>query len=86
MHKITSGEVTAGYLTLAESPVNAQCVRVTVVEGPMQVSKQAVGSTGITPDFDVLNTNELHINNTGSASGLSEVLVADDVLIIEYSY
>jgi hypothetical protein len=52
MHKVTSAEVTAGYFTLSESPSNAQSVRVTIVEGPMQVSKQSVGSTGVTPDFD----------------------------------
>jgi len=84
MHKITSGEVTAGYFTLANSPVNAQSVRVTVVNGIHQVSKQVVGSTGVTPDFDVLNTSQVHINNNGSATGLSGDMGEDDVVIIEY--
>jgi len=84
MHKITSGEVTAGYFTLANSPVNAQSVRVTVVNGIHQVSKQVVGSTGATPDFDVLNTSQVHINNNGSATGLSGDMGEDDVVIIEY--
>ena len=86
MLKISSSDVTNGYVTLSESPTNAQSVRVTIVEGPMQVNKQTVGSTGVTPDFDVLNTNELHFNNNGAASGLSEEIVEDDVLIIEYAY
>ena len=86
MHLITSSEVTAGYFSLSESPVNAQSVRGTVVGGPMQVNKQTVGATGVTPDFDILNTNECHINNNGSASGLSGDLEADDVLILEYAY
>jgi hypothetical protein len=84
MHTVTAGEVTAGYFSLSNTPVNAQSVRMTVVGGPMQANKQAVGATGATPDFDVLNDTEIHINNNGSATGLSEDIEADDVLILEY--
>lgn len=86
MHIVTSGEVTAGYFTLAENPVNAQSVRVTPQGGPMQVNKQVVGATGATPDFDVLSTNQVHINNNGAASGLSEEIEENDILVIEYQY
>ena len=86
MHKITSGEVTAGYFTISESPSNAQSVRLRVVGGSTQVSKQVVGSTGATPDYDVLNTNEIHFNNNGAATGLSEELGEDDIVIMEYHY
>ena len=89
MHKITSGEVTAGYFTLSETPTNAQSVRVDVVGGPMQVSKQVVGATGATPDFDVGvdgAATRVSINNNGSATGLSEELTTDDVVIVRYQY
>ncbi len=86
MHLVTAGEITAGYFTLGESPSNAQSVRVTVVGGPMQVNKQVIGSTGASPDFDVLNTNELHVGNNGAASGLTAQIEADDILIVEYVY
>lgn len=84
MHKVTAGEVTAGYLTLAASPVNAQSVRAAIVGGIQQVNKQVVGATGVTPDYDVLSTNQLHINNAGAATGLSGDIVEDDVLMIAY--
>ena len=84
MHKVTAGEVTAGYFSLSGTPANAQAVRVTVVGGSLQVNKQVVGTTGVTPDFDVLNDTEIHINNNGSATGLSAEIVENDVLIIEY--
>jgi stage V sporulation protein SpoVS len=87
MHKVTAGEVTAGYLTLPSnpSPNNFAGVMVDVVAGTRQVNKQAVGATGVTPDFDILSTNQLHINNNGAATGLSGDIVADDVLIINYT-
>lgn len=86
MHKVTSGEVTAGYFTLANSAINAKCVKVTVLNGFRQVNKQCVGSTGVTPDFDVIspNLNRVHINNNGGASGLSGDITTDDVLFIDY--
>lgn len=86
MHIITAGEVSAGYLTLAQTPSAAAGVSVNVVNGIAQVNKQVVGATGATPDFDVLSSNQLHINNNGAAAGLSEELVEDDILIIEYVY
>lgn len=84
MHLVTAGEVTAGYFTLATNPANAQSVRVAIVGGLPQVNKQVVGATGVTPDFDVLSTNQIHINNNGAATGLSGDIIADDVLIIDY--
>lgn len=86
MHKVTAGEVTAGYFTLAASALNAQSVAVILVGGIRQVNKQCVGATGVTPDFDVIspNLNRVHINNSGGASGLSGDIIADDVLIIDY--
>ncbi len=84
MHKITSGETAAGYFTLAATPADATSVRVRVVTGPEQVSKQVVGATGVTPDFDVLSSTQLHFNDNGAATGLSEELTTDDVLIVVY--
>lgn len=86
MHKITSGEVTAGYFTLGQTPTVVTRVTCFVVGGLDQVSKQNVGATGVTPDFDILSTNQCHFNNNGAASGLSEDLAADDVVEIRYDY
>ena len=85
LHLITSGEVTAGYFTLAQTPADVSKVYVDVVRGIRQVNKQAVGATGATPDFDVLNDDELHFNNNGGATGLSEHIEEDDILIVTYS-
>ena len=84
MHLITSGEVTAGYFTLASNPTTASKVSASVVGGPRQVNKQVVGATGATPDFDVLSTNQFHFNNNGAATGLSEEIAENDIVIIEY--
>lgn len=84
-HVVTSGEVTAGYFALSQSPVNAAHVRAFVVGGIPQVNKQAVGASGATPDFDILNTNQFHFNNT-VATGLSEIIVEGDVVMIQYGY
>ena len=84
MHLVTAGEDTAGFLTLPSTPASAGIVSVTPVHGPQQVNKQIVGSTGATPDFDVLNNTELHINNNGTATGLTGEIATGDVLIIEY--
>jgi len=86
MHTITSAEETAGYFTLTHTPVNARSVRVDVVGGIRQINKQAVNGTGLTPDFDILNNNQLHFNNNGGATGLSGDLSAGDTLIICYQY
>lgn len=86
MHKVTASDVANGYFTLANQPADKQCVCVTVVGGARQVSKQCVGVTGVTPDFDVLDvtTKQVHINNNGGAGGLSGDIVADDILIVDY--
>jgi hypothetical protein len=84
MHKVTAGEVANGYFDLSGTPVNAGCVTICPVTGPTQVNKQVVGATGVTPDFDVGvdgAANRVSINNTGAATGLSEVIVTDTVLI-----
>lgn len=85
-HVITAGEVSAGYFTISNTPVNAAHVTLFAVGGLQQVNKQAVGASGITPDFDVLSSNQIHINNSGAATGLSEILVADDEVMIQYGY
>lgn len=86
MHLVTSGEVTSGYFTLASYPSVAGNVSVSIVGGLVQVNKQIVGATGATPDFDVLSSNQLHINNNGAATGLSEIIEEGDVLDIVYGY
>lgn len=86
MHLVTSGEVTAGYFTLSNTPVSAGNVVITPVGGPQQVNKQNVGATGATPDFDILSSNQCHINNNGAATGLSEDIEAGDVLMATYTY
>lgn len=83
MHKVTAAEVTVGYFTLDYTPSSTHRVAVTIVGGIQQVNKHLVGSTGLTPDFDVID-DEIHINNNGDATGLSEEIVADDVLIVDY--
>lgn len=82
--EVTSGMLDDGLFTLSYDPLAPELVKITPIGGPQQVNKQAVGSTGATPDFDVLNTNEVHINNSGDASGLSEVFKAGDILMVEY--
>ena len=77
--------VSNGLFTLSFNPEAADLVTLTPVGGPQQINKQAVGSLGITPDFDVLNTNEVHINNNGAASGLSEAFQAGDFVMVEYA-
>ena len=86
MHLVTSGEVTAGYFTLTGNPTDVDnvCVTKVVGSGARQINKQVVGATGATPDFDVLSTNQIHINSNGGASGLSDTIVATDVVIIDY--
>jgi len=85
--EITAGMVTAGFFTLSNIPETAALVFISPVGGIRQINKQSIGVIAITPDFDVLGTsvNEVHINNTGLATGLSEAFVAGDVLMIEYT-
>ena len=82
--EITSGMVAAGYFSLPSNPVAAKSVFVHPVGGPQQINKQTLGSVSVTADFDVLNTTELHFNNTGAATALSEVIVENDVLMVDY--
>ncbi len=83
--ELDSTIISNGLFTLSFSPEAADLVSLTPVGGPQQINKQSVGSIGVAPDFDVLNTNEVHINNNGSASGLSDVFQAGDVVMVEYS-
>ena len=85
LFKLTSTDIANGYVTLSSTPVSASIVRMGVHNGVQQLNKQIVGSTGETPDFDVLNNNEVHIANV-VASGLSGDLEADDVIQVEYQY
>lgn len=82
--EITSTMSTNGFFSLSPNPKDPVLVSVTPIGGPQQVNKRLVGTTGAVPDFDVLNTNEVHINNNGSASGLSGNLQTGDILMVEY--
>jgi len=84
MVELTSGMITAGFFTLPSSPVAAKSVFIHPVGGPQQINKQTLGGVAVTPDFDVLNTTELHINNNGSATGLSAVFASGDIIMIDY--
>ncbi len=66
---ITAGDSAAGFFVLPLSPVNAGTVDVKPAKGPMQINQSIEPGAG---DFAVLNTTELHFNNNGTASGLSE--------------
>lgn len=85
-HIVTAGEVIAGYFELAEDPATASAVALNLANGIKQANKQAVGATGLTPDFDVLSTKQIHINNDGAATGLSEFIIEGDVCIVSYTY
>ncbi len=86
MHTITSAEDSNGYFGLGAIPISANIVRATVVEGNMEVNNAAIGISGATPDFNVMDISNFHFNNNGSASGLSELLETGDILILEYEY
>lgn len=86
LHKITSGEDTAGYFELPEAPAVAAAVTAYAVGGGVQINKAVVGSTGATPDFELLNSDQIHFNNNGSGTGLSEEWTTDDIIQIEYTY
>lgn len=83
-HEVTAGDVSAGYFTLTNSPATPLAVAVYKLNGVDQLHKQTIGVAG-TPDFDVLNTNEIHINNNGAATGLSGAIVAGEKLVIKYT-
>jgi len=64
-------------------------VTILAVGGPAQVNKQALGALpGVTPDFDVINpatgNSQIHINDSGGATGLSNVIADGDILIVLY--
>ncbi len=84
MHKITSAETTAGFFTLGSTPESNAKVVVTVHQGGEQVNKAIVGATGVTADFEVMNGTELHFNNNGTGTLLSEELTTDDVVTVYY--
>jgi len=85
--EITAGMVSAGYFTLTATPEAADLVFVTPIGGVRQVNKQSIGIIAVAADFDVLGSgvDEVHINNTGLASALSDVFVAGDILMVEYT-
>jgi len=85
-HLVTSADLSNGYFSLAHNPISPIDVGCSIHNESTLLNKQIVGSTGATPDFDVLNTNELHISNNGAATGLSELIMAGDVLILRYMY
>lgn len=84
MQIVTATHVTNGYLTLNDYADDAKSVKVSIKGGVEQLNKQITHS-GVVPDFDLLSTNQLHINNNGAATGLSQDIVEGDVLIIQYS-
>ncbi len=87
---IDSAVATAGYfeLPLRLDAGDLANVAVYAVGGPAQVNKQAVGATGATPDFDVINpgtgNSQVHVNLNGGATGLSGVIGDGDLLIVIY--
>jgi len=86
MHTITGGEDTAGYFTLSNSPVNVRSLRVFACRGIIQINKDALDGTGLTPDFQLLSANQLHFNNNGAGTGLSGDLATGDTVIALYEY
>ena len=83
-HEVTAAEISNGYFSLVSAPEAANLISVTPFGGPLQANKQSISATGITADFDVLNSIEVHINNNGDASGLSDCFSDGDVLIVSY--
>ena len=82
-HVITAGEEAAGYFVLPDEVDDSTKVMIHVAGGPTQVNQEtAVGS--IVGDFVVLNDNELHFNNNGSASDLTEDIEEADELVVTY--
>jgi hypothetical protein len=86
IHVVTAGEASSGYFNAAVTPASPGLVSISVVGGLLQINKWNVGSSGVTPDFDVLNDDEIHINNNGTASGLSGDIDTDDALVLDYPY
>ena len=85
-HKITAGDVTAGYFLIEFSPDSPESVEVNPDGGPKQINKSCVDVSGETPDFEMKNILELHFNGNGGAVGLSGVIKENDILTIVYDY
>jgi hypothetical protein len=89
MHKVTAGEVTAGYFTLPWAPESDRSVIADVVTNSTsvrQVNKSVstfYSIIGITPDFNTIGTT-FYFRSHASA-GLSDDIVQDDILIITYT-
>jgi len=84
-HKITAGEDAAGFFTLAGAPIDSGMVLLVIHKGPMQVNKVLVGSTGATPDYEIQNGNEVHINGNGGATGLTGDIKTNKVVQVTYT-
>ena len=63
---ISSADVTNGYVSLSYNPVDYTVVEVDASNGRKQINASNVGSSGVTADFEILSTNELHFNNNGA--------------------
>jgi len=86
MHKVTSGEVTQGYFELTEGvPTDIETVVIVGFEGIEQINKAIVGSTGVTPDYEVQDLYKIHINGNGGATGLSGDIIEDTILTVSYT-
>ena len=86
MYRITPTDSTRGYFTVTPNPVNAQSVRVFPVGGFILVNKQALAGNPLAPDYDVINNNEIHFQNDGTATGLDGLLAAGDDVVVLYSH
>ena len=83
LHLVTSSDVTNGYFTLSGTPHSASTVTATIIRGVEQLNKAIVGTTGLTPDFEVSGST-FNINDNGSSTGLSGDIGADDVVLVQY--
>jgi hypothetical protein len=86
LYRITPTDSTRGYFTVAPNPINAQSVRVFPVGGFILVNKQVLGASPLAADYDVINTNEIHFQNDGTATGLDSLLTTDDDVVVLYSH
>lgn len=85
MHKITSDEAYAGYFTLSYTPTDPSTVLIVTYKGIEQINKVVVGDTGATPDYEVKNDNEVHINGNGGSTGLTGDIIIDTIVDITYT-
>lgn len=79
--KITSSESTNGYFAVSYDIIDPSKVLV-FRNGIMLSNKKNAHSSETIFDFDILNRNEFHINNSGSATNLSGVISKDDIITI----